>query len=318
MESKKKISIVTPCFNEELNIELCYLAVKKSMDALSDKYTYEHIFSDNASTDMSHEILNRLAKEDKNVKVLFNSRNVGPFRNMASALKFATGDAVVPMVPADLQDPPSVIESFLEQWEGGYNVVYGIRENRKEGFFLKKARSFYYYLLRSSGGVTPPANAGEFMLIDHKVAVAINSVDDEYPYLRGLVAQAEPRHTSVRYEWAIRDHGKSRNSIVDLFDQALNGIITTTKIPARLSMIFGLVFSLAGILIGVYNLINFLVNQPEAQQGIPTLIVAVFVFGGLNLFFLGLVAEYVLAIYSQVRKPPKMYHSEKLNFEECQ
>lgn len=314
MEIKKKISIVTPCFNEELNIELCYLAVRENMQKLKDKYDYEHIFSDNASTDMSYEILNRLAKEDKNVKVLFNSRNVGPFRNMASALKFTTGDAVVPMVPADLQDPPSVIESFLEQWEGGYDVVYGIRENRKEGFFIKKARSFYYYLLRSSGGITPPANAGEFMLIDRKVADAINSVDDEYPYLRGLVAQAEPRYSSVRYEWAIRDHGKSRNSLVDLFDQALNGIITTTKIPARLSMIFGLFFSVTGIVIGVYNLLSFLLNAPSTQQGIPTLIVAVFLFGGLNLFFLGLVAEYVLAIYSQVRKPPEMYHSKTLNF----
>ena len=315
MENRRKISIVTPCFNEELNIELCHLAVKETMQALSEKYNYEHIFSDNASTDKSYEILNRIAKEDKCVKVLFNSRNVGPFRNMASALKLTTGDAVVPMVPADLQDPPHLIENFLKEWEKGFNVIYGIRENRKEGFFLRKSRDFYYYLLKVSGGITPPANAGEFMLIDRKVVNAINSVDDEYPYLRGMVAQAEPRYSSVSYEWATRDHGKSRNSLFDLFDQALNGIITTTKIPARLSMFFGIIMSFAGIFIGFYNLLNFLFSEPNTQQGIPTLIVAVFIFGGLNLLFLGLVGEYVLAIYSQVRKPPGMYHTEKLNFD---
>jgi glycosyltransferase involved in cell wall biosynthesis len=314
MEIKKKLSIVTPCFNEELNIELCYSSVKANMDKLSDRYSYEHIFSDNASSDKSLEILRGIASYDSNVKVLVNSRNVGPFRNMASALKFTSGDAVVPMVPADLQDPPEVIEKLIAEWENGFKVVYGVRENRKEGFFLKKARATYYYLLKISGGVTPPANAGEFMLIDRKVVQSITAVDDEYPYLRGLVAQAEPKYSSVSYEWAIRDHGKSRNSIVDLFDQALNGIITTTKIPARLSMIFGLVMSVSGILIGAYNLFNFLFNEANTQQGIPTLIVAVFIFGGLNLFFLGLVGEYVLAIYSQVRKPPEMYHTEKINF----
>jgi glycosyltransferase involved in cell wall biosynthesis len=314
MKPLKKITIITPCFNEEVNLRNCYSEVKEQMRTLSTNYTYEHIFSDNASTDGSSEILRQIASEDSNIKVLINSRNIGPFRNIASAMKFATGDLVIPMVPADLQDPPNVIPHFVRKWESGSSVVFGIRGGRNENLFTRKARNFYYYLLKISGGVTPPAHAGEFMLIDRKVVDALNAVEDQYPYLRGLVAQAEPKFSTVEYEWRVRKGGKSKNSIVDLVDQALNGIITTTKVPARLSMLFGLFVSLTGILVGLYNLILFIFSESTAQQGIPTLIVAVFVFGGINLFFLGLIGEYILAIYSQVRKPPYMYHTEKLNF----
>lgn len=309
-----KVSIVTPCYNEELNIERCYQAVKEQMNQLSEKFEYEHIFSDNASSDDSCAILKKIASSDINVKVLVNNRNVGPFRNMASALKFTSGDVVIPMIPADLQDPPSVIPKFIQEWEKGFKVIYGIRSNRKESVFLRKSRDFYYFLLKISGGITPPAHAGEFMMIDRKVVESVNSVDDEYPYLRGLVAQAEPRFSTVKYEWQTRENGKSRNSIIDLVDQALNGIITTTKIPARLSMLAGLLFAFTGMGIGVYNLVSFLMADTNTEQGIPTIIVAVFFFGGLNLFFLGLVGEYVLAIYSQVRRSPEMWHVEKINF----
>jgi len=286
--TKEKISIITPCYNEEGHV-LAEVA-RVMADELAD-LDYEHIFCDNASTDGTLDALRQLAAADPHVKVIVNSRNVGPFRSMANGLRSVTGDLVVPMIPADLQDPPSAIPGMVALMTPAVEVVYGIRANRRESILMRAARNSYYLALRSSGGVTPPAHAGEFMLARRDVIDAISEVGGSYPYIRGLVAQTNPRFETYSYEWARRDIGKSKNSIPDLIDQALNGIVTTARTPIRWALFLGLVFAVVGVVIGIANLVIFLVNGSTAAPGIPTLIVATFLFGGVNLFFLGLIGD---------------------------
>lgn len=310
----KKISIITPCFNEELNVETCYLAVKKIMKAKLPNYSYEHIFSDNASSDSTFLVLEKIAKKDKNVKVILNSRNVGPFRNMWNAMKNATGDAIIPLLPADLQDPAEIIPSFVKNWEKGDLVVYGVRSNRQEFWMMRFLRSIYYKLIRKFADAVIPLNSGEFLLADKLVIKSILEVDDQYPYIRGLIAQTAVKSSSINYTWVKRKKGKSKNSFIDLIDQAINGFVSTSRIPARFALLFGFIFSIIGFIGAAITFVSFLLNKESVESGIPTIIVAIFLFGGIQLLFFGIIGEYILSIHGQVRKSPPMFEIKKINF----
>ncbi len=312
--SKKSISIITPCYNEEANVIHCSDAVRELMAHELPDYDYEHIFADNASTDKTLEILKQIASKDKKVKVISNSRNVGPFRNMWNAMKSATGDAVIPLLPADLQDPPSVIPKSIENWEKGDLVVYGVRANRQESFIMRTMRGLYYRIIRKFADAVIPINSGEFLLADSRVIKSILEVDDAYPYIRGLIAQTSVRSSSVRYTWVKRKHGKSKNSFVDLIDQAINGFVSTSRIPARLALLAGFLFSILGFLGAIATFIAFMINREGAPVGIPTIIVSIFLFGGLQLLFFGILGEYILSIHGQVRRTPPMFEVERINF----
>lgn len=309
----KKISIITPTFNEELNIQDCYSQVKLIMDELKDEYSYEHIFSDNASTDGSVAKIRELCKLDENVKLLVNSRNVGPFRNMWNAMKFASGDAVLPLLAADLQDPPSVIPALISKWKNGNLVVYGVRANREEKAILRLARHFYYKMINRFSSSEIPLDAGEFLLADRKVIDSIISLDDQYPYIRGLIAQTGVRSDHVSYTWVKRKRGKSKNSFLDLCDQAINGFISTSRVPARFALLLGFLLSSLGIIGAVVTVAEVLINRNHAPAGIPTIIVSILFFGGVQLLFLGVIGEYVLSIHAQVRRSPQMFIVEKIN-----
>lgn len=310
----KKISIITPCFNEELNVENCYLAVKKIMKAKLPNYSYEHIFADNASSDSTFLVLEKIAKKDKNVKIVLNSRNVGPFRNMWNAMKNATGDAIIPLLPADLQDPAEIIPSFVKNWEKGDLVVYGVRSNRQEFWMMRFLRSLYYKLIRKFADAAIPLNSGEFLLADKLVIKSILAVDDQYPYIRGLIAQTAVKSSSINYTWVKRKKGKSKNSFIDLIDQAINGFVSTSRIPARFALLFGFIFSIVGFIGAAITFISFLLNKESVASGIPTIIVAIFLFGGIQLLFFGIIGEYILSIHGQVRKSPPMFEIKKINF----
>ena len=310
----KTISIITPCYNEENNVRECYEAVRKVMRESLPSYNYEHIFADNASIDGTLEKLRDLAAKDPQVKVISNSRNVGPFRNMWNAMKSATGDAVIPLLPADLQDPPSVIPQFVMNWESGDLVVYGVRANREESWIMRKLRGTYYRLIRRFADAVIPLNSGEFLLADIRVIRSILAVDDAYPYIRGLIAQTAVRSSSVPYTWVRRERGRSKNSFIDLIDQAINGFVSTSRMPARLALLSGFLFSMIGFLGAVATLIAFLINREGAPVGIPTIIVSIFLFGGIQLLFFGILGEYILSIHGQVRRTPPMFEVERINF----
>jgi glycosyltransferase involved in cell wall biosynthesis len=310
-----KISIVTPCFNEENNVELCAAEVARVMSQDLQQYDYEHIFCDNASVDSTFEKLRDLAARDSRIKVILNSRNVGPFRNIANGLRHTTGDLVVPMVPADLQDPPSVIPEMIAAMTVNVDVVYGVRTNRRENFLMRLARGAYYALVKSNGGGgTPPHHAGEFLLARRHVIDAVVGSVGSYPYIRGLVAQTTQRFATHYYEWGVRQHGKSRSSLPDLVDQALNGLVATAKAPIRMALFLGIIFSIVGVIAGLVNVGIFLFGSVSTSPGIPTLIVGMFLFGGVQLFFTGLIGEYVMSIHSEVSPRPGIVEVARINF----
>lgn len=311
---KPLITVSTPCFNEEDNIEACVAAVRETFEQDLAEYDYEHVFCDNASTDATVSLLSAAAADDPHVKVIVNTRNIGPMRNVANGLRYASGDLIVPFVPADIQDPPSVIPELVAALGPDTDVVYGVRKNRKDPLYLSISRKMYYAMVKLLGaGRTPPSHAGDFLLARRHVIEAILATGNTSGYVRGLVAQTEPRYATVAYSWGLREHGKSKNSYLDLVDQAVMGLVTTANAPVRWALPLGLLVAFAGILFAVVSLILFAFGASTPSAGVATVVVGVFLFGGLQLFLLGVVGEYVMSIHRTVDPPPPVGVRERIN-----
>lgn len=313
-DGRPLISVVTPCFNEELNLEDCHRALREVFARELPDCSLEHIFCDNASNDRSVDVLRRLAHADADVKVVVNARNYGPFRSTFNGLRHATGDAVVVMFAADLQDPPEVIPEFVREWKAGAEVVYGVRSQREEGFAMRGIRKLYYRLVSRFAGIDIPLDAGEFQLVDRSVLAALLQHDDYYPYIRGMIANCGFRSKGVSYVWRARRKGFSKNRLYNLVDQGLNGLISFTNLPMRIAMFAGFAIALLSFLFAAFTVIaNLITHGTLTVPGIPTLIVALFFFGGVQLMFLGIIGEYVSAIHFQVRKRPLVVERERIN-----
>lgn len=311
----RMISIVTPCFNEEVSIIECYERVRTVMAKNLPEWEYEHIFTDNASNDATFELLMAVAAKDNRVKLIKNSRNFGPFNSMFNGMLASTGDVVVPFLPADCQDPPELIPEFVQKWKEGYQIVFGERTNRQESKILRGLRSNYYKLVNRMANISIPLNVGEFTLLDKKVVDSLREVDDYYPYLRGLIANAGFKSTTIQYVWSERKRGLSKNNAYALVDQGLNGIISFTNVPMRLVMLSGFLVASLAIFYAVFALIVAIMRLDSGiQPGIQTLIVGLFFFSGVILFSIGIMGEYVSAIHSQVRKRPLVIEEERINF----
>ena len=313
---RKLISILTPCFNESENVRDCYLAVRRLFETTLASYDYEHIFADNASTDDTVRILKEIAADDPRVKIIVNARNFGPFRSAFNALLSARGDAVLVFLAADLQDPPEMIPEFIRRWEDGHEVVYAVRKRREESAVLHFLRRVYYRIVDKFAYASIPPDVGEFQLIDRVVVEALRRFDDYYPYIRGMIAMCGFRSTGIDYTWRARRKGISKNRWYHLIDQGLNGIISFSNAPMRICGMIGLVLSALSILYaGIQFGINILFLREFAAPGIATLIVALFFFSGVQLLFLGVVGEYVMATHAQVRRRPLVIERERVNFE---
>jgi polyisoprenyl-phosphate glycosyltransferase len=313
-----RISIISPCYNEEDNVEACHAAVKAlfAPGAPLERYQREHIFSDNASEDGTVAILRRLAAEDPCVKVILNARNFGPFRSNFNGLRYATGDAVLVFLPVDLQDPPELIPEMVRHWENGIEVVAGARANREETLALRVCRRIFYRIVNAISDFDIPENVGEFQLIDRKVWEVVVSHNDRYPYIRGIIASAGFRRLILPYTWRARKRGISKNNALRLIDQAMNGIFSFTNAPMRLCSFLGFGVAIVSIL---YALITALIGvfvPGIAPRGIMTIIVALFVFSGLQLMFIGMLGEYITAIHAQVRHGPTVVERERINIPE--
>jgi glycosyltransferase involved in cell wall biosynthesis len=317
MSARRKITIITPAYNEAENVEACCREVRDVMERRLPHLDYEHIFADNASTDRTVETLRSLAAADRRIKVIVNSRNVGPFRNTFNAMRSATGDAVVVMLAADLQDPPAVIADFVQRWEQGYPIVYGVRHTRQEPLWMRSVRKLYYRLVALMADISIPTDAGEFQLIDRVVVDAILRVDDSYPYIRGLIAQTGMRSIGVEYTWAARLRGISKNRFFNLVDQGLNGLISTSKVPMRISFLIGMSVAVLSVLYAIGQLVVNLAYEGLAPPGIPSLIVGLFFFGGVQLLFIGILGEYVLSIHAHLRRGPPLIELERINLDEA-
>ena len=310
------ISVVTPCYNEEVNIWECYRAVKEVFDRELTQYAREHVFCDNASTDKTVAILREIAGTDPAVKVILNARNFGPMRSNFNGVMAASGDAVLLFLPADLQDPPELLPRFVSLWEQGNEIVYGIRAKRQEGIVMRLVRKVYYRVVARMSYIDVPLDVGDFQLVDRKVVDAMRKVEDAYPFMRMMTFECGFNAVGIAYEWKLRQRGMSKNRMLHLIDQGMNGLVTFWNAPLRLALFAGFGLAALSILYAIVTIVISLFQEGNlAPHGIPTLIVALFFFSGIQLFVLGLIGEYVLAIYAQVRKKPLVVERERINFE---
>jgi hypothetical protein len=222
------------------------------------------------------------------------------------------------MLPADLQDPAEVIPDFYREWRAGSLIVFGQRIQRQESFIMRSLRGLYYRIIKKLASSDIPINAGEFMLIDRKVVNLLVDMHERNPYLRGLIAQVGVKSSSVNYRWGKREFGKSKATPFVLIDTAINGLVSTSRLPARIALLSGFMFSLIGIFLGVWSLSASLFSSSLIGSGIPTIIVAIFFIGGIQLFFLGLIGEYVLSIHGEIRPEPGAFDLEIIGFEKLE
>jgi len=307
----KKISIVTPCFNEEDNIQELYDRIKQVMEGLA--YEYEHIFIDNASVDRTVEILRELASQDRRVKVILNTRNYGQIRSPYHALLQASGDAVIGMA-SDLQDPPEMIPEFIKKWEDGYKVVVGVKTHSEEFGLFYFLRSIYYRVLRKLSDTQLIDNFTGFGLYDKQVVDILRGFDDPYPYFRGLIADIGFEYARIEFTQPRRKRGISKNNFYSLYDMAMLGVTSYTKIPLRLATMLGFLSAILSFLIGIVYLIYKLIDWQNFSLGLAPVIIGLFFMGSIQLFFLGIVGEYIGSIYTLAVRRPLVIEKERINF----
>ena len=308
---KKLISIITPCFNEEENVEELHARIQSVMAVLD--YEYEQIFIDNASTDDTAKKLRDLAAKDQRVKVILNTRNFGHVRSPVYAILQAGGDAVIAMA-SDLQDPPERIPDFLKKWEEGYPVVIGVKEKTEASAFFHFFRTLYYRVLRSLSDVSLIENFTGFGLYDRKVMDIVRKIDDPYPYFRGMVSDLGFDVAKIIFTQPRRKRGLTKNNFYTLYDLAMLGLTSYTKVPLRLATMFGFLSALVSFLIGLAYLIYKLVFWYQFSLGSAPLVIGLFFLGSVQLMFLGIVGEYIGAIYTQVMHRPLVIEKERINF----
>ena len=313
---KKTISVITPCFNEEESIEECYEAVRSIFETELGAYDREHIFCDNNSSDRTVEILKQIASRDPSVKLIVNSRNFGVLNNNFNGVVNSSGDVVLLLLPADMQDPPDRLPEFVKLWEQGYEIVFGIRAQREEGFFMRTLRYMYYRIISRLSYVEYPPNVGDFQLVDRKVIESMKLFHDAQPFMRMMTFDCGFKSVGVPYTWRSRKKGKSKVYLRHLFDQGLTGLISFSSIPMRLALLVGTLLAATSILFALLNVLVLFVFPGLVPRGIPTVIVALTFLSGVQLLFLGLIGEYILAIFNQVRGRPLVIERERINFDE--
>lgn len=311
---RQLFTVITPVYNEELTIRRCYTEVKKVLETLTDRYDYEHIFSDNRSTDATLEILREIAAKDPHVKVLAYSRNFGAEKSGFTAMRHASGDALVG-ITADLQEPPALIPQMIDLWEQGNKVVYGVYHNPHEGVIMRTIRGIYYWLVDKLSPDKLPHEFTGFALIDRRVIDEVVRVDDYAPYMRGLIATVGFKQIALPYERAQRTAGRSKHGLAFLFDFGINGIISHSVVPIRLATVAGSILSAIAIMLAFAYVIIKLVKWEFQAPGATTTIFFVLFFSGIQLLFLGILGEYIGAIHAQVRRKPFVIVEEKINFE---
>ena len=277
-------------------------------------YDYEHIFIDNASKDRTVAILRELAKEDRRVKVIVNARNFGHIRSPCYAILQARGDAVISIV-ADLQDPPAMIADFVRKWEEGYKVVMGVKKGSAESTVMSALRRLYYRTLRRLSDVELVEHFTGFGLYDRQVIDVLRSLGDPYPYFRGLIADIGFESAKVEYVQPARKRGVTKNNFYTLYDMAMLGLTTYSKVPLRLATMLGFASAALSLLVALFYLVYKLVFWKSFSVGLAPLVVGIFFFSSVQLIFLGIVGEYVGSIHTYVRHMPLVVEKERINFD---
>ena len=310
--TSRLISVVTPCYNEEGNVREMCEAIKEIFAALP-QYRYEHIFIDNGSKDGTQRILRELAARDRNVKVILNARNFGQVRSGYYALLQTKGDAVIALA-SDFQDPPELIPEFLRRWESGSRVVLGVKESSEESGLFYAMRDRYYRMLARIADIEVVRQSTGFGCYDRAVIDGLKAIDDPYPYFRGLIAEIGFEPSIVPFKQPARKRGISSQNFYTLYDLAFLGIVNHSKVPLRIATMAG--FGLAGVslLVALGYLTYKLLFWNQFSLGIAPILIGFFFLTSVQLFFIGIVGEYIGSIYTQVRHHPHVFEKERINF----
>jgi glycosyltransferase involved in cell wall biosynthesis len=313
--SKKLISIVTPAYNEEANIVQMINKIKSIFDNLTDKYDLELIVIDNCSQDNTVALVKEECSKDKRVKLIINAKNFGWIRSPYHALLQATGEAVV-FLASDFQDPPDLIPQFLEKWEEGYSMVLGIKNQSEENAIMFGMRKFFYRILASTSDGEPTIkNFTGFGLYNRKFIEVLRGLEDQYPYLRGLVTELGFNRYELPYTQPKRKAGKTSANFFRLYDVAMLGFTSRSKLPLRLSAFVGFFSAIISFLVAVGYFIYKLIYWNYFEVGMAPLVIGMFFFSSIQLFFIGIIGEYIGAINTQVKKRPLVIEKERINFD---
>lgn len=309
---RKLISIVTPCYNEEANIDELHQRIVEVMSRLD--YDYEHIFIDNCSTDNSLIKLRGLAERDKRVKLILNARNFGHIRSPYHALLQARGDAAV-LIASDLQDPPEMIEEFVKKWEEGFKTVMAVKPESEESRLMFIARRAYYRFVTRISEVPLVQNATGAGLFDRAVLDILKKIDDPYPYFRGLLCEIGFPIATVPFKQPRRKRGITSNNFYTLYDIAMLGITNHSKVPLRLMVMGGAFLAGLSLLAAFAFLIAKLVFWNSFQIGIAPLLISLFFFSSVQILFLGMLGEYLGSVHTKLRNMPLVVEAERVNFD---
>lgn len=306
------ISVVTGCFNEEENVVDLYQQVKQQFAALP-QYRYEHIFIDNASTDNTVAILKTLTAKDPAVKLIVNVRNFGHIRSPYYALLQAKGDAVISIV-ADLQDPPAMIPVLLQKWEAGYKVVVGVKPSAAEGFLMARFRRLAYKVFSRLASIKQIKNFTGFGLYDQSFIQVLRQFDEPYPYFRGLVSEIGFDVAEIPYHQPKREKGKTKNNFFTLLDMSLLALTSYSRVPMRIATVSGFVLGAISFILALLFLILKLIFWQRFNMGVAPILIGLFFFSSVQLFFIGILGEYISAIYTRVQGRPLVIEKERVNF----
>ncbi len=308
----KKISIISPCYNEEKNVEELYRRVTQVMDALP-QYTFEYLFIDNASTDRTVELLRQLVGRDRRIKVIVNTRNFGHIRSPYWGILQTSGDATI-YLASDLQDPPELIPKLIERWEKGWQVVLGVKPESQTHGLMHYIRRAYYGILQKISEVEIVRDSTGFGLYDHKVITELRKIQDPYPFLRGLICELGFPIATIEFEQPQRLRGISKNNFYSLFDIAMLGMISHSKVPLRLSTFLGIGLGFLSFVIAIYYTVMKLLYWHDFPMGLAPLTIGFFLFMSLIFIFIGLLGEYIASIHTYVQNRPIVIEKERINF----
>ena len=308
----KKISIVSGSFNEAGNVEELVDRVATIMDSLS-QYDFEQIVIDNASTDGTQEILRKLVSKSPRLKVILNSRNFGHVRSPYHGMLQASGDAVI-YLASDLQDPPELIPDFIKQWEQGAKAVVGIKSSSSESAIFFALRRLYYGLIEKLADTKTIQNFTGFGLYDRTIIDYCKKLGDPYPYFRGLIAEIGLPVEKIAYHQPLRKRGFTKNNFYTLYDMAMLGITNFSKVPLRLATMLGFLTAALSLLVALGYLIYKLLFWQNFAIGTAPMVIGLFFFASVQLFFIGILGEYIGAIHTQVLKRPLVVEKERINF----
>lgn len=311
----KTISVVVPCYNEEENVGALAAAIRETFRRSLPEYAYELIFIDNDSADRTRDVIRQLCAEDGGIKGIFNAKNFGQFNSPYYAMLQSTGDCTI-LMAADFQDPVEMIPQYVKEWEAGYKIVIGIKKSSQENKFMYWLRGCYYKMIKRLSDVEQIEQFTGFGLYDEKFIKVLRDLDDPTPFLRGIVAELGFRRKEIPYEQPLRRAGKTSNNFYKLYDAAMLSITSYTKVGLRLATVFGSICCGISMLVAVVYLVMKLVYWDRFAAGMAPLLIGMCFLGSVQIFFIGMVGEYILSINSRVMKRPLVIEEERINFDE--